>query len=110
MNSPDVSKAKKQKKNDLSHYLKETEALLKGSQEDELISSLEESQDPSQNFIDTPCNDETPMCDDKQKRITKSWVKQLNDKLENIEAVAHKTQVRCILMSTFLTYLSLSRA
>ena len=73
--------------------MKQTENLLKGSQE-ELISSVEASQEISQHFMnDTPLNDETPMCDDKIKRGKKSWVKQLNDKLENIEAVTCKNQV-----------------
>lgn len=79
--------------NSNEYIIKQTEDLLKGSQE-ELISSVEASQEISQHFMDdTPLNDETPMCDDKIKRNKKSWVKQLNDKLENIEAVACKNQV-----------------
>ena len=80
-------------KQQTNEYIKQTEDLLKGSQE-ELISSVEASQEISQHFMnDTPLNDETPMCDDKIKRGKKSWVKQLNDKLENIEAVTCKNQV-----------------
>ena len=87
-----VSKPKKQKRN-ISEYIKQAEDLLKGSQE-ELISSVEASQDISLNFMDdTPCIDETPMCDEKLKHTKNNWVKQLNEKLENIEAVANKNQV-----------------
>ena len=43
--------------------------------------------------MDTPMGaDETPMCEQKQT-LYKNWVQQLNDKLENIEAVANKKQV-----------------
>lgn len=91
-------------KRDTCEY-KKTEDLLKESQE-ELISSVEASQEISQNFMnDTLLNDETPMCDDKMKRSKKSWVKQLNNKLENIEAVACKSQVCLVIKKSFYTTL-----
>uniref|UniRef100_A0A7M5UJ09 Synaptonemal complex protein 2 Spt16M-like domain-containing protein n=3 Tax=Clytia hemisphaerica TaxID=252671 RepID=A0A7M5UJ09_9CNID len=66
-------------------------SLLKESQ-NTIVSSLEGSQEIQQDFMDTPmCADETPMCEQKQT-LYKNWVQQLNEKLENIEAVTNKKQ------------------
>ena len=60
--------------------------------EGDVISSVEASEETTQHFMDTPAMDETPMCD-RKVALCKNWVQQLNDKLENIEAVTTKKQV-----------------
>jgi len=66
--------------------------------QDDVISSVELSQ--TEPFMDTPAMDETPMCD-RKVALCKSWVQQLNDKLENIEAVANKKQVSEVYTGSF---------